>query len=190
MVKMHLFWKYNSLGKEPAEGGVSLVQFDESKIVANQNITFWMFGIIDRRYKACHIFCVKDNRTKESLLPLLKENVITNDDIIINNYNSNIQIHKYCFSTRVYSDCFATQQKQDFKELGFFLHRVNPSIWFGRGNFHTNNIEGLWSIIKRISNDFAGININYLEKLENDDIDVTAYIDGWICPALFLDNAQ
>ena len=179
----------NPLGNEPAEGGVSRVEIDESKIVANQNIiTFWMFGIIDRRDKECRVFCVKDNRTKESLLPLLKENVITNDDIKINNYNSNSQIHKYCFSTRVYSDCFATYQKQNFKELGLVSQRVNHRIWFDRGNFHTNNIEGLWSIIKRISNYFAGININYLEKLENDDIDVTAYIDGWICTALFLEN--
>ena len=65
---------------------------------------------------------------------------------------------------------------------------MNHSIWFGKGNFHTNNIEGLLSIIKRISNDFAGININYLEKLEKDDIDVTAYINGRIYKALFLEN--
>ena len=124
MIKMHLIWKYNPLGREPAERGVSLVEIDESKIVANQNIIFWMFGIIDiiydteaqldnfkvindikgervlelddiagplmRRDKACRVFCVKDNRIKESFLPLLKENVIINEDIIINNYNSNI----------------------------------------------------------------------------------------------------
>ena len=85
----------------------------------------------------------------------------------------------------MFSDCFATYQKQNFKELGLVSQRVNHRIWFDRGNFYTNNIEGLWSIIKRISNYSAGININYLEKLENDNIDVTAYIDGWICTALF-----
>ena len=60
---------------------------------------------------------------------------------------------------------FSSYQKEDFKDLGFVLHRVNHSIWFGSGNFHTNNIEGLWSQIKLISFNFSGININYLEKL-------------------------
>ena len=180
--------KNNPLAKEQAEGGVPLVKIDKSKIVANQSITFWIFGIIDRPDKACRIFCFKDNSIKESLLPLLKENVITNDDIKINNYNSNKEIHDYCFSNKVYSDCFTTYQKRDFKELGFFLHMESHNIWLGRGNFHTNNIEGLWSIIKRISNDFAGININYLEKLENDNIEVTEYNNRWIWIALFLEN--
>ena len=107
-----------------------------------------MFGIIDRQDKSCPVFCFKDNCTKESLLPFLNKNVTTNDDIKISNYNSNKEIQDYCFSNKVYSDCFATYQKQDFKELGFVLLKVNHSIWFGRGNFHINNIEGFWSVIK------------------------------------------
>ena len=70
---MHHIWSENPLAKEPAEGGVPRVEIDESKIIANHNITFWMFGIIDRRDKSCRVYCVKDNRTKESLLPNLKK---------------------------------------------------------------------------------------------------------------------
>ena len=70
------------------------------------------------------------------------------------------------FSTKIYSDCFSSSQKDDFKELGFVLHRVNHSVQFGRGMFHTNIIEGLYSQIKRIKNDFSGIKINLIDKLK------------------------
>ena len=55
--------------------------------------------------------------------------------------------------------------------MGFLLKKVNHSIWFGQGLFHTNSIEGLWSSIKRISNHFAGLNIKMLNDLENEGID-------------------
>ena len=48
---------------------------------------FWIFGIIDRFYKDFRVFYVKDYRTKESLLPLVKDNVFTVDDIKLNNCN-------------------------------------------------------------------------------------------------------
>ena len=79
-----------------------------------------MFGFVDRRDKACQLFCVKDNRTKESLLPLIKANVLTTDDIKTNNYNSYGQIHNYFFSTRVYSDCFVIYQKIILKSWDSF----------------------------------------------------------------------
>ena len=89
-----------------------------------------MFGIIDRFDKECRIFCVKDNREKEILLPLVKDKVLTVDDIEINDYNSAQEIHESCFSSRIYSDCFNSYQKEDFKELVFVLHRANHSVWF------------------------------------------------------------
>ena len=55
--------------------------------------------------------------------------------------------------------------------MGFLLKKINYSIWFGQGLFHTNSIEGLWSSIKRISNHFAGLNIKMLNDLENEGID-------------------
>ena len=42
---------------------------------------------------------------------------------------------------------------------------MNHSVWFGQGMFHTNSIEGLWSSIKPISNNFAGINFKILDEL-------------------------
>ena len=190
MISMHKSWENNPLGKEPTIDGVFRIEIDESKIVGNQNKVFWMFGIIDRFDKDCRVFCVKDNRTKETLLPLLRDNVYTVDDIKINNYNSKKEIHELCFSTRIYSDCFSSYQKPDFKEIGFVLHRVNHSIWFGKGLFHTNTIEGLWSQIKRIANDFAGITINLINNLESEGIDGKEYLDGWICNSLFFRECE
>lgn len=41
-----------------------------------------------------------------------------------------------------YSDCYDNYQVNDFKER-YILKRVNHSIWFCHGLFHTNNIESL-----------------------------------------------
>ena len=104
--------------------------------------------MIDRVNKNARVYCVLDNRTKESLLPLIKNNIYTIDDIRVNHYESIQDLNENCFSTRIFSDCWITYQRIDFKNMGFVLHRVNHSIWFGRGNFHTNTVEGLWSAIK------------------------------------------
>ena len=90
-----------------------------------------MFGIIDRSNKNCRVFCVMDNRSRESLLPIIKNNVATVMDIKEIRYESQEDIHKYCMSTRIYSDCWAAYQPNDFKEYGFLLHRVNPVVWAG-----------------------------------------------------------
>lgn len=145
-----------------------------------------MFGMIDRYSKNAHVYCVLDNRTKESLIPLIKNDIYTTDDINVNNYQNVEDIHKYCISTRIYSDCWGAYQRDDFKEIGLVLHRVNHSVWFGHGNFHTNTIEGLWSQLKRLCSDFSGINTITLNNLSNNGEDVKGYIDDWICYALFL----
>ena len=147
-IEMHKEWRNNKLGHQPSSGGVPRLEIDESKILGNINKIYWMFGIIDRASGDCRVFCVLDNRAKESLLPLVIQNVATIDDIKGNNYNSNEELHKYCLSTRIYSDCWSAYQFNDFKQKGFYLHRVNHSIWFGSGLFHTNNVEGLWLKLK------------------------------------------
>ena len=58
--------------------------------------------------------------------------------------NSDIEHH----ATRIYSDCFNTYQKENFISKGYILYKVNHSVWFGKGTFHTNIIEGVWSAIK------------------------------------------
>ena len=68
---------------------------------------------------------------------------------------------------RIYCDCFASYQPNTFRENGYILKRVNHSVFFGYGNFHTNNIGRLWSQIKRLTNNFSVISIESIEKLYN-----------------------
>lgn len=187
---MHKDWNKTKLGLDPSVGGEPHVEIDESKIIGNANKIFWMFGIIDRATKECRVFTVLDNRTKETLLSLVIKNVATCDDIIHMNNRSKTYLHKYCFSTRVYSDCWRAYNTTDFKNKGSYLHRVNHSIWWGSGLFNTNTIEGLWSQLKRISNYFSGVNFNVLNNLEEKDVYVRDYLDGWVCMAIFFRNCE
>ena len=52
--------------------------------------------------------------------------------------------------------------------------------------FYKNSIEGLWSSIKRISNNFAGINFKMFEKLDANGPNPQVYLDGLICCCLFI----
>ena len=114
-----------------------------------------MFGIIDRSTKEERIFSVYDDRRKENLLPIISNNVST---IVQNDGDIDLR-------TRVYSDCFSAYSETDFNAIGYRLHRVNHSVWFGQGYFHTNTFEGLWSTIKRINNNFSGLNNNLIKLL-------------------------
>ena len=53
-----------------------------------------------------------------------------------------------------------------------------------------NTIEGLWSQIKRLCNNFTGINFTLLDKLKNKGISPKDYLDDRICWALFLRNIE
>ena len=169
----HTQWKNEPLGIEPAENGKSRIEIDESKVIGNSNSIIWMFGLIDRYNKDARIFCVMSNRTKEKLLPIVKDNVYTND------MDDETK-------TRIYSDSFAAYQEEDFENMGFKLNKVNHSVWFGIGLFHTNTVEGLWGQIKRLSNNFAGLNFSILENIEKEGIKSEDYINGWLSYYLFL----
>ena len=181
---MHANWSINMLGENISTGGVPRLEIDESKIIGNQNKVYWMFGIIDRSNKDCRVFCVLDNRSRESLLPIIIKNVYTYNDL--SQYNTSRDIHKYSLSTRIYSDCWAAYSKEDFKNEGYILHRVNHTVWFGKGLFHTNTIEGLWSQIKRLNNNFSGLNFEIINQLENKGISAIDYLNDWICWSLYL----
>ena len=73
-----------------------------------------MFGIIDRGTKEARVFCVLNNRTKENLLPLVKNNVITDEN------NNEEMSEDENIQTRIYSDCFASYQTNRFRENGYF----------------------------------------------------------------------
>ena len=117
-----------------------------------------MFGIICRKTKDARVYCVLNNRTKQKLLHIIKDNVI-----IISSEEDNLD-EINIVKTRIFSDYFRSYQTNDFKNLGFILKKVNHSIWFGFGSFHTDTFESLWSNIKNNINNFEGISIDNLKK--------------------------
>ena len=121
--KMHENWKKEPLCYINNDGDIPRCEIDESKLVGNQDKVYWMFGIIERKTKDCRIFTVLDNRTRESLVPIVVNNVYTADDL--SEYDNNEDIHLYSLSTRAYSDCWAAYNESNFKEKRFILHRVN-----------------------------------------------------------------
>ena len=62
------------LVKEPNENGYTSIEIDESSIIANSQVVYSMFGLIQRSSKDAHIFYVINNRTKEKLLPYVINN--------------------------------------------------------------------------------------------------------------------
>ena len=75
---MHRNWTKKLLGEDGIldDNGYISCEIDESEIIGNQNVIYWMFGIIERSTKEARVFCVLNNRTKENLLPLIKSNII------------------------------------------------------------------------------------------------------------------
>ena len=112
-------------------------------------------------------------------MTIIKNNIATTNNININLEDDNNE------SPLIYSDSFTAYQPNNFRQNGYILKRVNHSVWFGYGNFHTNNIEGLWSQIKRLSNNFSGISINSLQESCNTDEEKRENLDSCICYALF-----
>ena len=178
---MHKIWKNNMMGDNITEKGYPVFEIDESEIIGNNEVIYWMFGIIDRISKESRVFCVLNNRTSNNLIKIIKDNISTRE-------NLNMDLDEdYLENARIYSDCFASYQPNRFRDNGYILKRVNHSVWFGFGNFHTNNIEGLWSQIKRLSNNFSGLNIGKLEELFPSEKEKKNYLDSWICCSLFLE---
>lgn len=174
-ISFHLQWNRTKLALDPAENGHPSVEIDETALIGNSNSVIWAFGIIDRATKQTRVFCFMNDRRKETLNPIIKKHVNTIPPINGNNE----------FQTRIYSDCFSSYRENDFNHMHYVLHRVNHSVWFGQGNFHTNTAEGLWGCLKRISNNFTGVNFKLLNELENNGINPKDYIDDWICYCLF-----
>ena len=177
--KMHKKWEEKQLGTEPCSNGKSYCEIDESKIINYNNETRWMFGIYDRGTNDIRIFFVDNNRTKETLLPIIKKNVYTYYNYIENNTDPNDEI----YPTRIFSDCFQAYQIGDFNNLGYKLYKVNHSVWFGQGHFHTNSIESTWSRLKRLTKSFNGLNGNIFNTKK--DFNNKDYFDGWICTGIF-----
>ena len=181
MKEYHKYWGNNLMGMEPGDDGKSRLEIDESKMVCLNGRVFWIFGIVDRNKYDIRLFFVKDNRQKETILPIIVKNVFTPNAQIIDNTDNDIIL---C-ATRIYSDCWASYQINDFNRLGFILYRVNHSQWFGQGNFHTNTVEGVWSQLKRLTHNFNGINGKLYYSDNIDEINTEIYFNSWICYGLF-----
>ena len=177
---MHKSLNENKLGIDPYINGKRYSEIDESKIINYNNETRWMFDIYDRGSNDVRIFYVDNNRTKETLLPILKKHIYTYYERIENNNDPN----EINYPTRIFSDCFQTYQISIFNNLGYKLYKVNHSVWFGQGHFHINSIKGTWSRIKSLSRSFNGLNDNIFTTTRK--MDNKKYFEGWICTAFFL----
>ena len=181
---MHKMWNKNLMGNNISEKGYPVFEIDESEIIGNSEVIYWMFGMIDRISKESRVFCVLNDRTSNNLMRIIKENISTNENIDMDLED------EYLENTRIYSDCFSSYQTNTFRENGYILKRVNHSVWFGYGNFHTNNIEGLWSQIKRLTNNFSGINIGKLNEIQPTQKGKKNYLDSWICYGLYFRRVE
>ena len=161
--KMLLLWDKNLLGITiNGNLGYSSVEIDESKVISSSNEIWWMFGIIDRQTKEARIRCVLNNRTKNRLLPIIKKYVYATPYLYEDNDDNEAN---FSIQTRVFSDCFRTYERNDFKNMGFILKKVNHSIWFGVGLIHTNTIESFWHQIKLLTDKFNGLNLEAIKKI-------------------------
>ena len=59
---------------------ILLSKIDESEIIGNWNIIYWMFGLIDIETKEASVFWILNNRTSANLLHVENNNDL-NDDI-------------------------------------------------------------------------------------------------------------
>ena len=153
---MHSYWDKNLLGLEiNMDLGYPSVEIDESKIISSGYEIYWMFSIIDRNTKEARAICVLTSRTKERLLPLVNK-------YVANNYGLEEDDERESIRARIFFDCFRSYVPSDFEKMGFFLKRINHSVWFVVGILHTNTIESLLHQIKMITNNFSGLSIEKL----------------------------
>ena len=126
--KMHKNWKNDLMGINLSEYGYPVFEIDESEIIGNNEIIYWMFVMIDRISKDCRVYCVLNDRTANNLMKIIKDNITTNE-------NEDMDLdEEYAENIRIYSDYFAAYQPNVFRENGYILKMVNHSVWFRYDN--------------------------------------------------------
>ena len=98
--------------------GFANYKIDESSIIGNHNKIYSVLGIIEPFTKEPTVFNVLNDRRKENLLPLIKNNTSNNNEVEDDNINEEDMIN-----TRNYSDSWPAYQNNDFKQLGFILQK-------------------------------------------------------------------
>ena len=95
------YWRNNSLGNNINDKGYSSIGIEKNEIVGINETIYWMFSMSDRFNKDVRIYYVINNRNKNNILPIIKENILKksenkNDMDFDNNYLINakyIKIH-------------------------------------------------------------------------------------------------
>ena len=96
---MHKIWNYKLMGDNLTDKGYPVFEIDESEIIGNNDVIYWMFGIIDRITKESRVFCVLNDRTANNLMKIIKDNIGTNE-------NQDMDLdEEFLENTRIYSDC-------------------------------------------------------------------------------------
>ena len=72
--------------------------------------------------------------------------------------------------------------------MGFILHRINHSISFGQGINHNNTIKSFWSRLKRLCDNFNGLNGKQFYFNNNHNYKDTNCFNDYICACIiFMD---
>jgi hypothetical protein len=126
MKQMDNEWSSNLMATEPYINGKSQVEIDESKVINIDHQTRWMFGIYDRGNYDIRIFYVNNNRTRDTLLSLIINNVYTYARRIRNNRDEDNNILP---ATRVFSDYFSSYQESDFDMDLYTISKSFGVVW-------------------------------------------------------------
>lgn len=59
-----------------------------------------------------------------------------------------------------------------------------------QGSFHINIVEGVWSKLKRSSDNFIGLTGKIIEEYEKKGINRMDYVNGWISKGIFFINCE
>ena len=64
---MHKIWNNKIMEDNFTKNGYPILEVDESEIIGNNEVIYWMFGIIDRITKESRIFCILNEKTSNKL---------------------------------------------------------------------------------------------------------------------------
>ena len=65
---MHKIWNYKLMDDNLTDKGYTVFGINESEIIGNNDVIYWMFGIIDRITKESRLFCVLNDITTNNLI--------------------------------------------------------------------------------------------------------------------------
>ena len=121
-----------------------IVEIDETLMTHYNGQQMWVFGIFDRVTKELRCFAVQD-RSRESLIPIIKEHVVP--------------------GAKIYSDGWLAYHNL---EREGYRHTVVLHVdGFGSGSETTNGIESCWSELKRLTKQDQGIQLSDFNPLNS-----------------------